>query len=669
MNSHSTATPYLSIVATSRNDNHGGDLTKRMQTFVNALLAQCERHRLPAELILVEWNPPADRGPLVEALQWPKSHPHCPVRVVTVPADMHHRYKYSNSLPLFQMIAKNVGIRRARAPFVLCTNIDIVFNDAIMKWLASRPLQTGKMYRIDRHDVMTDVPVDASIDEQLNYCESHYLRVNRREGTFRLTPEGKPALEVVDVVNEESGVTFGEGWYAPILWEGAMLRAARSEAEIWVTRQRGQSWLHLCVSPAWTTADGSLWLEVEDASGRVVAEARSWGRMDLYVQLATPTNEPTLLRLRSKQPFRRTPGDARPATLMIHGGGWVAEPPADGESLAKSCRACRVARPQSFEAGVEFVEGWQFPEWREQSPIFWAGNEAVLDVTAPPDRPVLCLTVDAGPSQNYGPFEWRVHDVHGEILAQGTIQRKHLIDLDLQLQPGKTQRIVLRPVRAGLPYDDEGRVLNVQVLAATWMPIAKPRRPFTARHSWGQAVKRLLGVGHVKAVLHRVLAPVGVALKAHPAPIRSTVPIPQSDKPKLSMHMPVPDELHLNACGDFTMMARENWMAFDGNPELEMYSLNLDSLACYQAHHGGAPEEIIPDPCRIYHIEHDKGSGWTPEGAQTLMDRLAARGIEVLPWEQVLVWAQQMKHLGKPLEFHSPNWGLGHEDLPETRVG
>jgi hypothetical protein len=52
--------PYLSIVATARNDGHGGDLLHRMQLFVENVIGQCNRHNLDAELVLVEWNPPDD---------------------------------------------------------------------------------------------------------------------------------------------------------------------------------------------------------------------------------------------------------------------------------------------------------------------------------------------------------------------------------------------------------------------------------------------------------------------------------------------------------------------------------------------------------------------------------------------------------------------------------
>ena len=68
-------------------------------------------------------NPPADKPPLVEALQWPADLGPCVVRVITVPHEIHARMAHSDALPLFQMIAKNVGIRRARGKFVLATNI------------------------------------------------------------------------------------------------------------------------------------------------------------------------------------------------------------------------------------------------------------------------------------------------------------------------------------------------------------------------------------------------------------------------------------------------------------------------------------------------------------------------------------------------------------------
>lgn len=172
--------PHISFVVASRNDNHGGDLLRRMQLFVSGLLTQCRRFNLASELIIVEWNPPADRPPLAEALKWPAQAGPCEVRIISVPSEVHRRFKYSDKLPLFQMIAKNVGIRRARGQFVLATNIDVLFSDELMRFLANSRLEPDIFYRLDRWDVSTDIPDEAPAEEQLRFCQKNILRVNMR---------------------------------------------------------------------------------------------------------------------------------------------------------------------------------------------------------------------------------------------------------------------------------------------------------------------------------------------------------------------------------------------------------------------------------------------------------------------------------------------------------
>jgi len=176
----------LSIVVTARNDNHGGNLLHRMQIFVNGILVQSERHGLRTELILVEWNPPSDKPRLAEALSWPERHDFCTVRIIEVPPEIHQQYKHSDNLPLYQMIAKNVGIRRARGEFILATNIDILFSHELMRFLASGALENGYVYRVDRYDVPEDVPLNTSIDKQLEYCRKNVIRINSLDGTRNL---------------------------------------------------------------------------------------------------------------------------------------------------------------------------------------------------------------------------------------------------------------------------------------------------------------------------------------------------------------------------------------------------------------------------------------------------------------------------------------------------
>jgi hypothetical protein len=176
---------FLSVVATARNDNHGGDLLYRMQLFVDALAAQCERHGLDAELVLVEWNPPADQPPLIEVLALPPAGM-LPVRIITVPAEIHATLDHADRLQLFQMIAKNVGIRRTQGRFVLATNVDVLLSDELVETLARASLAGDRVYRCDRYDVTADIPASAPIGRQLALCADRVIRINRYDATIDL---------------------------------------------------------------------------------------------------------------------------------------------------------------------------------------------------------------------------------------------------------------------------------------------------------------------------------------------------------------------------------------------------------------------------------------------------------------------------------------------------
>ena len=67
---------------------------------------------------------------------------------------------------------------------------------------------------------------------------------------------------------------------------------------------------------------------------------------------------------------------------------------------------------------------------------------------------------------------------------------------------------------------------------------------------------------------------------------------------------------------------------------------------------------MLPDPMRIYHIEHGSGSGWTPDGQEKLYTRLARKSIPVLDNEEVLRWGEQMRRLNSPIIFNREDWGL-----------
>jgi hypothetical protein len=356
-----TVKPYLSIVATSRNDDHGGNPLLRTQIFINTFARQCEKYRLPAEIIIVDWNPVNGLPGLAAVLTLPDDANYCHSHVITVPPSLHQRLKYAEVLPLFQMIAKNVGIRRARGQFILGTNIDIIFSNELIQFIAKQTLDSQKLYRVDRNDIHNGLAPEANVDEVINYAWANPIRAHRR-----YQPE--------NLVNH--------------LYGNDMIQRQCKPTELHLIQQEGVKVVH-----------------------------------------------------------------------------------------------------------------------------------------------------------------------HEEVW---------------QVQPDRSVNMT---------------------------------------------------------------------------------------------------HLHTNACGDFTLLSREGWMIIRGYPEFEAYSFNIDSVGMIAAHYAGFEEVSLLPPCVCFHIEHEMGSGWSPEGGEILFDRLRNSGVLSPEWPVLTPLVDEMRDTGKPLQFNNSQWGLAAFDLPEQPLG
>ena len=193
MRNNSDGNPYLSLVMCSRNDNHGGNMLRRMQVSISGRLEQLEKHRIESELILVEWNPPAGKPLLKDVIQWPSGLKYCTIRIIEVPSRIHRRYKYHKKLPLAAGIAINTGIRRARGKFVLMSLIDHLYTEELMSFIATKSLKPDEVYRADRCDVNRNVLQYDTSGEQLNFCRQNILRIHSK---FSCDGLGLPDLHV-----------------------------------------------------------------------------------------------------------------------------------------------------------------------------------------------------------------------------------------------------------------------------------------------------------------------------------------------------------------------------------------------------------------------------------------------------------------------------------------
>jgi hypothetical protein len=545
--------PYLSVVMTARNDDHGGNPLGRLQTFVNHLIAQAARHDVSVELVLVDWNPPAGKPKLAEALRAPAELGPCTLRIIQVSPELHARYNHADNLPLFQMIAKNAGIRRARGRFILATNIDVLFSEEFFEFLREQALQPGRMYRLDRLDVASEVPVDASVEERLEFCSSHLLRINSREGTFAVTPLGLPTPVQEDITEAGCGIFLGRGWYEPSQYFGQMFR--------------------------------------------------------------------------------------------------------------------------------------------------WVSNEAELILKPPPDEAGdLILDLEPGPGAGGGPLRWQLIAEQGAVLAEIEIAAKSTVRIKRELVAGETCVLRLRVLNGGRLVLNDPRVLNFRVFRCAWGSSEPSSQAVLVTRSEGAAHRGFFGrAAGFRAFVRRGLRFLAQWRKAT-GPLRIGLPVspmtlerfqvqldasglsfvvnpsaiqagqaPCEEQPEPPREEPRPREtVHTNACGDFTLLSREDWFDLRGYPEFDIFSLHIDSVFCYAACAAGLVEETLQDPIRMYHIEHETGSGWTPEGQEKLFARLKASGLPWLDYDQVVTWAAQMRQLRSPMIFNRANWGLADFDLPET---
>jgi len=109
-------------------------------------------------------------------------------------------------------------------------------------------------------------------------------------------------------------------------------------------------------------------------------------------------------------------------------------------------------------------------------------------------------------------------------------------------------------------------------------------------------------------------------------------------------------------------------MELRGYPEVQAFSMNLDGLFATIAFVAGIEERVLESPCRIFHLEHESGSGWTPEGEDKLRRRVDAGGIPWVDARMVSELAAYMTSLGRPMILNDSSWGFGQHDLPEQAV-
>jgi hypothetical protein len=551
--------------------------------------------------------------------------------------------------------------------FVLATNIDIIFSNELVEQLASGSLLPGRMYRVDRHDIESSFPVDAPLMEQMTFCQTHQIRVHALTGTHPVDPLGRLKTVEPDIVGS-AGYTLGDGWHTR---EGdsvsGFFRWANQQASVQIDR----------------TGRTDL---VNGAALDIEVEANPY-QPDSWIELEIRDGERRLLHRRVSGRTRlRMPlddGVARHEIVLR-----VIDTSGGREWLplfeSRETLYCRVWH---LSVGTAPSHQYDMALWRgtpDNSPrLLVEHTPSGVDITTDPEKHSYCA--------QYGPFESPADGVYEFLLEYLPISGRfafsvmdderrcwlpatvveieadgsRLLSLSVAMRRGTTfslfisnylpddgvSRFVLRRLSGSMPFEMLRPKPRDPIVARVGRRLGNVAARVTAPFRWaGTAASSAVQQRELEARIAALaplaeLAPFAQLLRAHRAP-----------------------GLHQNACGDFQLMAREHWFELRGYAELEMFSMSLDGLLETVAHSAGIVEQTFEMPLCVYHLEHEKGSGWTPEGEAQLKKRIAESGVTWLDSSTVHIWSTYMHWLSRPMIFNDAGWGMGDVTLPETTL-
>ncbi len=144
-------------------------------------------------MILVEWNPVPGKPYLAELLS--REFPALAGRSLkcyVVAPEYHVALTQNPQLPYLEYVAKNVGIRRASAPFVLVTNTDVLLGRRVADALAGG-LTPGTIFRAPRYDIKLGIDPShltlSALEDPANHVRQPVLKpplFNGASGDFVL---------------------------------------------------------------------------------------------------------------------------------------------------------------------------------------------------------------------------------------------------------------------------------------------------------------------------------------------------------------------------------------------------------------------------------------------------------------------------------------------------
>jgi hypothetical protein len=129
-------------------------------------------------------------------------------------------------------------------------------------------------------------------------------------------------------------------------------------------------------------------------------------------------------------------------------------------------------------------------------------------------------------------------------------------------------------------------------------------------------------------------------------------------------------KLNVNACGDFTLLARQDWQAERGYPETVVHSMHLDTLFLHQLHANGFTFVDVAPPAVAYHMDHSEGSGWSPEGHVRHYQAVRSQGMRIISSAELRAAKRSMLESARRRQrvLKNDDWGLPDAEVADVVV-
>lgn len=249
MNDH----PYISVAFANRNDGYGGDLERRIKTFIDYYAYYVEKWPGLFEFVVCDWNPPTERPKLSDSYEWDALRN---VLHIEVPPEAHAEIAGAKGRKMLDYIGRNVALRHGSGEFSLVLNQDIFVSHTILEELARRRLSTDYFYRADRCDFDLDACRDVTVEGFEAAALSSVFCVHRRhrpdmdeisvEATQETLIERGSRAENGDRVDPTRGIILSDEFAAQLAKDRHRYKWFRA-FERWT--EKGKKWQEQYLSP------------------------------------------------------------------------------------------------------------------------------------------------------------------------------------------------------------------------------------------------------------------------------------------------------------------------------------------------------------------------------------------------------------------------------------